>query len=414
MPRVRLLEPHPAQREILAHAKRFNVACLGRRTGKTTLALNVLAEDAIHAQPVGYFAPTYKLLAEFWREVKHTLNEVIRIKSEQDHRLELISGCTLECWSLDDENPARGRKYAKIVIDEAAIVRNLVDIWQQALRPTLADLRGGAWFLSTPRGLNAFYDLYQLGQDPLRDQWASWRMPTSVNPFIDRGEIEAARAELPERVFAQEYLAEFLVFEGGGVFRGVDSVAYLQPEPPREGHVYVFGVDWGRSNDFTVISVLDASTNSQVAVDRFTQLDWEFQAERLHRWADLYQPRAIVAETNAMGNPIVERLQQGYSRMIGDSRRALPMQPWLATNATKAAAIQALSLAIENGDLALLDDQVQTSELLAYEAQRLPSGILRYGAPGGAHDDTVIALALAWLGTIRPAVSTRSSYAFSR
>jgi hypothetical protein len=148
-------------------------------------------------------------------------------------------------------------------------------------------------------------------------------------------------------------------------------------------------------------------------MDRFTQLDYEFQAERLHRWADLYKPRAIVAESNAMGGPIVERLQSGYARMYGDSRRALPVQPWLNTNATKAAAIQALSLAIENGDIALLDDTVQTGELLAYEAQKLPSGMLRYGAPAGGHDDTVIALALAWIGSARPATTGRSSYAFS-
>ena len=115
-----------------------------------------------------------------------------------------------------------------------------------------------------------------------------------------------------------------------------------------------------------------------------------------------------------MGNPMVERLSMGYGRVYGDARRALPMQPWLATNATKAAAIQALSLAIENGDVALLEDQVQRSELLAYEAERMPSGLLRYGAPQGQHDDTVIALALAWVGASQPMQTTRSSYAFSR
>jgi len=412
--RVRLKAPHAAQQKILDEQRRFNVVCLGRRSGKTTLGLNVLALDAIHAQPVGYFAPTYKLLSEFWREAKHALGEVIRLKSEQDHRLELISGGTLECWSLDDENPARGRKYAKIVVDEAAIVRGLLDIWQQALRPTLTDLKGGAWFFSTPRGMNNFYDLWRLGQDPLQLDWASWQMPTSVNPFIDHDELAAAKLELPERTYMQEYLAEFLSLEGGGVFRGVDGVSYLQPSPPLEQHQYVFGVDWGRSNDFTVISVLDASTNCQVAVDRFTQVDWEFQAERLHRWYDLYKPRAIVAETNAMGNPIVERLSQGYSRLYGPARRALPMQPWLATNASKAAAIQSLALAIENGEVALLEDTVQQSELLAYESSRMPSGLLRYGAPPGQHDDTVIALALAWIGSLRPSQTTRSEYAFSR
>lgn len=414
MPRIQLVRPHPAQQQILDEARRFNVVALGRRAGKSTLAQHLLAHVALHARPAGYFAPTYKLLAEFWREVRAVLEPVTRMKSEQDHRLELITGGTLECWSMDDPNPARGRKYALIVVDEAAMVHDLLEIWQLALRPTLTDLAGGAWFMSTPRGLNDFWSLYQQGQDTLNVDWQSWQMPTSVNPFISTDELVSAQHELPERAWAQEYRAEFLQLEGGGVFRGVDAVARLEPQPPTQYHQYVFGVDWGRSNDFTVISIIDATTLEQVAVDRFTQIDWEFQSERLHRWADLYQPRAIVAETNAMGNPMVERLQQGYGRVYGDSRRALPMQPWLATNASKAAAIQSLSLAIENGDITLLDDQVQTGELLAYEAERLASGMLRYGAPQGQHDDTVIALALAYLGASVPQVTTRSSYAFSR
>jgi hypothetical protein len=414
MPRVTLRTPHPAQRAILGGARRFNVACLGRRSGKTTLDLNILAEDAIHGRPVAYFAPTYKLLAEFWREAKRTLSEVTAIKSEQDHRLELISGGTLECWSLDDENPARGRKYAKIVIDEAAIVRNLVDIWQQALRPTLTDLRGGAWFSSTPQGLNGFYELFQVGQDPLERDWAAWQLPTSCNPYIDRDEIEAARREMPQRAFQQEYLAEFLSIEGSGVFRGVQACSFLEPQGPQRGHTYVMGVDWGRSNDFTVISVMDATTCEQVAIDRFTQVDWELQSERLHRWANVYQPRGIVAEVNAMGNPVVERLASGYARLGMDSRRALPMIPWNATNASKASAINALALAIEDGSISLLDDAVQQAELVAYESSKTPLGLVRYGAPSGGHDDTVIALALAWLGAQVPVETTRSSYAFSR
>ena len=140
MPRIKLVRPHPAQQQILDEASRFNVVALGRRAGKSTLAQHLLADVALHAKPAGYFAPTYKLLAEFWREVRAVLEPVTRMKSEQDHRLELITGGTLECWSLDDPNPARGRKYALIVLDEAAMVRDLLEIWQLALRPTLTDL----------------------------------------------------------------------------------------------------------------------------------------------------------------------------------------------------------------------------------------------------------------------------------
>jgi hypothetical protein len=414
MPRIQLVRPHPAQQLILDEARRWNVVALGRRAGKSTLALHLLADTALHGKPAGYFAPTYKLLAEFWRDLRAILEPITRMKSEQDHRLELITNGTLECWSLDDPNPARGRKYAKIVVDEAAMVRDLLEVWQLALRPTLTDLAGGAWFMSTPRGLNDFWSLYQQGQDPLQTEWASWQMPTSVNPFIATDELVSAQHELPERAWAQEYRAEFLQLDGGGVFRGVRAVSRVQQRGPERGHQYVFGVDWGRTNDFTVISVVDATLGEQVAMDRFSNIDYEYQSERLHKWAEVYRPVLIVAESNAMGRPLVERLQVGYARLLGDARPALPVWAWEATNASKAALVQALGLAIERGDLTLLDDAVQIGELQAYEAQVLPSGLLRYGAPAGQHDDCVIALGLAYLGAQRDrAPSARTHYAFA-
>ena len=413
---IKLPRPHPVQARLIAEAGRYNVVALGRRSGKTTLAQHVLVMSGLQdKQPVGYFAPTYKLLAEFWRNVRNLLQPITILKSEQDHRIEMMGGGVLECWSLDDPNPARGRKYRKIVVDEAAMVRDLLDIWQLALRPTLTDLSGGAWFMSTPRGLNDFWTLYQAGQDPLELEWRSWQMPTSVNPYINADELVAAKAELPERAWAQEYLAEFLQIEGGGVFRGVDAVARLHPKGAERGHQYVIGVDWGRTSDFTAISVIDASTHEQVYLDRFSEIDYELQTERLHLICEVYRPVLVVAEHNAMGGPLTERLQTGYARMLERPRAALPVWSWDATNASKAALVQSLGLAIERGDLTLLDDPVQTSELLGYEATVLPSGMLRYGAPQGMHDDTVIALGLAYLGAQRESspVAARSRYGFA-
>ena len=404
---------HPAQQQIHAERTRFNVLALGRRSGKTTLAEVLLIEAAQDKLPTAYFAPTYKLLAETWRQLRQTLATVTRVKSETEHRLELESGGTVEMWSLDDPDPARGRRFGRVVVDEAAMVRNLMDAWQLALRPTLADLKGDAWFLSTPRGLNDFHTLFRLGQDPLETEWRAWQMPTTVNPYISPEEIEAARKELPERAFAQEFLAEFLSLEGGGVFRGVSAVSRLEPAPPERGHAYVVGVDWGRTNDFTAISIIDSTLGEQVALDRFSEIDYELQTERLHAWCETYRPVLVVAESNAMGRPLVERLQTGYARIMGDPRPALPVWSWEATNASKAALVQALGLAIERGDITLLDDPVQEAELLGYEAQVLPSGMIRYGAAAGQHDDTVIALGLAYLGAQREQVSVgRSRYGF--
>ena len=107
----------------------------------------------------------------------------------------------------------------------------------------------------------------------------------------------------------------------------------------------------------------------QVYLDRFSEIDYELQTERLHEWCDLYHPVLVVAEHNAMGGPLTERLQTGYARLMGKPRAALPVWSWDATNASKAGLVQALGLAIERGDITLLDDQVQTSELLGYEAR---------------------------------------------
>jgi hypothetical protein len=243
----------------------------------------------------------------------------------------------------------------------------------------------------------------------------SWQMPTTVNPHINADELQAARREMPERDYAQEFEARFLQIEGAGVFRGVGAVSRLRPALPTKGHVHVFGVDWGRSNDYTVVSVLDATLMEQRLVDRFSNIEWEFQTERLHRLVEVYHPITIVAEANAMGGPLVERLQRGYPRLIGAPRPPLPVYAWTATQGTKAAAIQALALGIEQSTLTLLDDQVQQGELLSYEGRVNVNGMVRYSAPAGMHDDTVIALALAYLGSQheRSAPQARTHYGFA-
>jgi len=410
---IRLARLHPAQAQIKAERRRFNVVALGRRAGKSKLAQDLLVDCALEQKPGGYFAPTYKLLEEFWRALKATLAEVTRDKSEQEHRLEVYGGGVIECWSTDTGDPARGRRYGLVVIDEAAMVPHLSDVWGQAIRPTLTDYQGEAWFMSTPRGLNDFHTLFSRGQDGLEPEWMAWQMPTSVNPYIAAAEVAAAKHELPERVFAQEYLGEFLSLEGAGVFRGVRAVSRLEPKPPQRGHQYVFGVDWGRSDDFTVISVLDITTFEQAALDRFTDLDFEIQTERLHEWASVYHPVQIIAERNSMGGPLVERLQRGYARLLNKARPALPVYGWDNTNASKAAAIEKLALTIERGELTLLADKVQQAELLAFESTSTVSGMVRYAAPPGMHDDCVIALALANLGAVVDPAPTRSSYAFA-
>src|ERR1035438_6839098 len=153
---LKLMAPHPAQLRLIQESQRFNVVCCGRRWGKTVLGMDRLIQAALEGKPVAWFSPTYRLLGDVWRELLCVLAPAIRQKSEQEKRLELINGGVIELWSLDSADAGRRRKYAVVVIDEAAMVPALEQAWQQSIRPTLTDLKGCAWFLSTPKGMNYF------------------------------------------------------------------------------------------------------------------------------------------------------------------------------------------------------------------------------------------------------------------
>lgn len=226
MPTIRLQLPrlHDGQLQIAREALRFNVVDCGRRFGKTTFGIDRAVHPILNGYPVGLFYPTYKNLLEVWREFNRILAPIIRSKSEQDHRIETITNGILDMWSLERPQSIKGRKYKVAILDEAAIIPNLENTWQEVIRPTLTDYRGGAWFLSTPQGTqNYFYKLFQRGDEsnPLHKDfldWKSWKMPTWTNPYISRDEIDAAQQELPEHIFAQEYGAEFRDAPGGLIF----------------------------------------------------------------------------------------------------------------------------------------------------------------------------------------------------
>lgn len=383
--RLKLPRPHPAQSEVLANRQRFNALCCGRRWGKTTIAMEVIVRILLDGKPAAWFAPTYRLLKDAWAQIKLTL-EPITVRSLEAERLEVIGGGLLECWSLDKPDAGRGRAYAGIIIDEAAIVPNFEAAWEQSLRAQLSDYRGEAWFLSTPKGTASyFHALYQRGKSDAN--WASWQMPTSTNPFISPGEIADARDDLTDLAFAQEYLAQFVTW-AGAVFRRIqDCVGEVLREPAA-----MIGVDWGRTGDYTVFVALSAAGHV-VGIDRFRGIEYSLQRARLAQfWRDHGARCWIVAEANSMGGPVVEQLQAERFPVIG----------FQTTSASKAAIIQTLALAFERGTIRIPQDPVLIGELQAYEGKPGPSGAMKYGAPSGVHDDLVMALAIGWAALVGP------------
>jgi phage terminase large subunit-like protein len=195
---------------MLAEAGRFNVGCAGRRTGKSKFGIRLTADTALAGYPCGWYSPTYRMLTEVWRETCRVLHPVTAQKLEGEHRLQLVTGGIIDMWSLENPDSSRGRKYKRIVVDEAAMVPNLLDTWNMVLRSTLIDFVGDAWFFSTPRGRNDFMALYEMGQSEAQPDWRSWRFPTSVNPYLPTAEVEAMRSTMTARAYEQEIEARFI------------------------------------------------------------------------------------------------------------------------------------------------------------------------------------------------------------
>ena len=385
---------HPAQQQIIDEARRFNVLACGRRFGKTMLGIDLIIDKVLDGYPVSWFSPTYKMLAEVWKEIVETTKQLQTRVAKQEHRIELITGGVIDCWSLDAADSVRGRKYARVIVDEAAMVPNLYDSWQAAIRPTMTDYVGSdAFMLSTPKGVDFFFDCFSRGVDDQQSDWKAWQKPTSENPYIDPAEIEAARQELPDQIFRQEYLAEFLQ-NSGAVFRNIDACLRADSGQHQDHRLFA-GVDWGQKHDFTVISVICATCRQEVELDRFNKIEWAFQRARLKAVMDRWKVQAVIAETNSIGQPNLEALV----------REGLPVRGFETTASSKPPLIQSLALALERVECQWLPDPVGRVELLSYEAKRnQTTGRVSYSAPSGGHDDTVMARALAWECVQRGAV----------
>lgn len=390
--------PHGGQRTILASRARFRLLSAGRRWRKTTLAMTISVEAALRGQVVLWGAPTYDQCNIGWSEMSRAAGGVADFNRSR-MTVSFPTGGQVIFRSLDDPDNARGHTADGVVLDEAPMIR--AEAWYEVVRPIISDTQGWALIMGTPKGRNWFWREW-VGAANHADSMA-WQIPTLgvairdgrlvrakhplENPDFQFAEAVRIFQSVPQKTFEQEFLAQFIE-DAGLVFRNVRMASTAQPGQPVAGGRYVFGVDWARDYDWTVISAIDGVARRQVAIERFNQVDYAFQLGRLRAMVERWRPELIVAEMNAMGTPLVESLQ----------REGLPVQGFTTTASSKTAVIEGLALALERGALTLLADETQIAELQAYDMERLPGGTFRYGAPSGMHDDTVIALALAWHG----------------
>ena len=386
-----LPKPHAGQLDLMHSVARFRVLNCGRRFGKSTAALIALIRAAEQTPGVYYWVwPSYPTGHTGWEMLRKACAGSQWEVSEGRRRVMSPNGSAIWIKSADNPDGLRGIGLTGAVLDECREMSGR--LWPEIIRPALADKRGWAMFLSTPRGFDWFHALYQAAQDNA-GEWAAWTRITADNPAIDRAELEAIEATTPSLIWRQEYLADFGAGAELGVFRGVrDCVALEADITDHAKHRVVMGVDFAQSNDYTVLSVLCADCKRQLVVDRFNRMEWAVVRARIKTLAERLHVTHIEAESNSIGGPNIEALRAD----------GLPVHGLETTATSKPPLIQSLALAFERREIAILNDAVQLAELESYETKpSKATGRPTYSAPEGMHDDTVIALALAWQVAMR-------------
>jgi len=396
--------PYPEQREVLQSDARFRVVAAGRRSGKTLMAGAETVRRAVNGGEGwrGYWVGAeHQHSKTAYRLLDAALpDELVTRRNQSPPRtIELSTGGTIEFHT------AGGGALVSVGLDWAVCDEAAKEFpersWTQELRPALSDRDGAAMFISTPDGRGWFYDRWQRGQSPDHPTWQSWRWPSYRNPHVDDAEIDAAKADVPDRIFRQEYLAEF-VDETGGVFENLDTnlftAEYDLPErpdattPESEGP-YSIGVDVARHEDFRVIVVVD-SAGRIVFFDRNQGEAWSAMQSRIQAVGEEYG--GMVSIDASRDNKLVADLEAS----------GLRIEPVKFSASRKQDLIENLIATIEAGELAAPDIPTLRSELEVFEYDITRAGNIRYDAPAGFHDDTVDALALAVDGMSRAATAT--------
>ena len=333
-------------------------------------------------------APTFPLVREDWLTAEVLLKDAIVNKKLTEMKMSFGQIGFLEFKSADrDDEGLRGAGLNCAVLDETSRISKKA--WEYGLRPALADKQGRAIFISTPKGRNWFYDMYLQGQQENKEV-KSWQYPTYTNPYFPKEEWTKLEENTPEMIRRQEYEADFLEDEAM-VFSNISSCLRGRIEAPIPNENYTIGVDLGKEEDFTVITVIRNSTCQVVDVHRFNKIDWSIQKKHIKATATRFPNSVCWIDSTGLGDPIEEDLR--YS--------GVSTKNYKFSNKSKQELVEQLTVAIEQGLIGIPQCpkmQFLIDELRSFSYEKLPSGRYSYSAPEGLHDDGVISLGLAVIG----------------
>ena len=323
------IELLPWQQDVWADSTRFKIVAAGRRTGKSRLAAWMLIVNALQADRghVFYVAPTQGQARDImWQTLLELGNPVISNSHINNLQIKLVNGATISLKGADRPETMRGVSLKFLVLDEYADMKP--DVFEQILRPALADQKGCAMFIGTPMGRNHFYDLYkyaELDDDPT---YKAWHFTSYDNPILDPDEINIAKRSMSSYAFRQEFMASFEA-RGSEMFKE-DWVSF--GEDPEEGDYYI-AIDLagfeevGKKRtkntklDETAISVVKVGDNGDWFVENIIYGRWTLDetAVKIFQAVRDYSPISVGIERGiakqAVMSPLLN-LQKKYAQFF--------------------------------------------------------------------------------------------------
>jgi len=396
MPKLQTeLRLNDKQYEVFRCKSKYIVFPAGRRFGKgefgvrwqyTRIATIPTTPDYLHA----WLAPSFRQARlgfvkalRFYKSqgIYHTYNlgDLYIDLFDKHHRIQF--------FSTDRPQLMEGFGFKSLVIDECGITLANESVWFNTIAPACMDYNPDILFTGTPKGMGLYYDLYRKGVNG-EDGYASFTASTYDNTieaggFIPKSFVDSLVSQLPEIAVRQEIFAEFLD-EGSGVFRGINDCIRGELQKANEHKRYYGGCDVAKTTDYTVSITLDGNGHL-CGFERFNQIAWSVQKARIFDFFSAYNA-AVWMDSTGVGDPIFEDLQKSGLKISG----------YKFTNVSKRQLIEALAIAIERQEISFPNIPELIDELKRFQYEISPSGMVRYTAPAGRHDDCVIALALAY------------------
>ena len=305
------IELLPWQKKVWADTTRFHVVAAGRRTGKSRLAAYRLIVEALQSQRghVFYVAPTQGQARDImWQTILEVGHPVISGSHINNLQIKLINGATISLKGADRPETMRGVSLKFLVLDEYADMKP--EVWEQILRPALADLKGRAMFIGTPMGRNHFYELFQYGNKSEDDTFKSFHFTSFDNPLLDPKEIEAAKKSMFSFAFRQEFMASFEA-AGGELFK--EQWIKFEEDEPDDGDYYI-AIDLAGFEDEGAIGVKNKRLdNTAISVVKAGDKGWYVKEIIYGRW-DVKKTAKKIFDAVQKYEPNAVGIEKGIAR----------------------------------------------------------------------------------------------------